>query len=313
MPVPGQSIHQDAIMTEFALKYSQSGIFIADQAMPVKPVAKESDKYFSHYLKDIISIPQNTQRANGAEAGERHWDVTTATYQAEEYALRDIVTDRDRANADAPLEPDQDAVTGVQELLLLDREARAAALMFDTSTTFTSYTSALTNGWDDYSNSTPFTNVETARTSVIKNALKMPNVMIMGYEVFVSIIHHPDILARIAYTGGPTNPALINENVLAQCFNVEKVLVGKAVYNSANVNQTTTSAFVWGKYVGLYYINPNPTRKTVTAGVTFRARNWMVKKWREDKRNGDMVQVSMIDDEVVPCAGAGYVFSTAVS
>lgn len=310
-----ERVHQDAVLSNYAIQYSQAGIYIADQAMPVKIVAKESDKYFKFYLKDVISIPNRTQRADGAESAEISYDLETGTYQCEAYSAKDIVTDRTRKNADQPLNPDMDATRILTDAILLDREYRVSRIMFDTSTTFASYTAALSGGdrWDDYENSDPFAKVELAIDSVVKNSLKMPNTMILGRDVYKKLKHHPDILERIKYSGGPTNPALIDTTLLAQCFGLERVLVGSAVYNTANKGQTLSAGYVWGKYCGIYYIEPNPGIKTVSAGITFRSENFTVRKWREDSRGGDMIEVEMIDDEVVPAAGAGYVYSTVVS
>jgi len=309
------SVHIDAALSAFALRYSQEGIWIADQAMPIKKVKKDSDKYFQFYLKDIISIPNRTQGIAGAPAANVSYSLTNTTYSCERYHLKDFVDDDTRKNADQPLEPDQDAARTVTELLLLDREKRVADIMFDTSTTFTSYTAALTGGdrWDDYENSDPFSKVEAAIDSVIQNSLKAPNTMIMGREVFRKIRHHPDILDRVKYTGGPKEPAKINAEHLAAAFDLEKVLVGKSVYNSANKGQTASPAYVWGKYVGIYYINPNPGKKDVTCAVTYRSEDFQTRKWREEEIRSDWVEVSFKDDEIVPCAGAGYVYSTVVS
>ena len=315
MPAPKQSTHLDRALSDFAVAYSQEGMFIAGQAMPVKKVKKESDKYFTYQRKDILTIPMKTLRANGAESMRNFWDVSSSTYQCEEYSLHDFITQRDRRNADSPIEPEQDSVRILTEKLLLDREYRVASLMFDTSSTFSSYTAALSGGdqWDDYENSNPFAKIEDAKKSVRQNALKVPNVIIMGDDVYIKLIHHPDIKERIMYGGGPSNPAMINESNIAKLFDIPKVLIGRAVYNAANYNDTETVSNIWGKYFGVYYIDPNPSTKTVTAGVTFRAQDWQVRKWWDDDHNGDKVEISYIDDEVVPVAAAGYIYSTVVS
>lgn len=309
-----ESVHIDRALSNFALQYSQEGIWIADKVMPVKPVSKESDKYFQFYLKDVINIPNRTQRGDGTPATEVSYDLTSSTYQCEEYALKDKVTDRLRKNADEPLEPDFDATKTLTDLIMLDREKRVADIMFDTSSTFSSYTSALTGGdqWDEYSTSDPFSNVETAIDSVIQNSLKYPNTMIMGREVFRKIRHHPDILDRVKYHGGPAEPTKITTEHLAKAFDVEKCYVGYSVYNSANKGQTVSASYVWGKYVGVYYIAPSPGRKDITAAVTYRAQNYQTRKWRDDEIKGDWIEVGLCDDEIVPAAGAGYVLSTVV-
>jgi len=312
-----EQVHSDAILSNVALQYSQDW-FIANQALPQVNVAKESDKYFQFYLKDALNFPARTLRGDGAESAETTWDVTSSTYQCEEYALKDIVTDRARKNADSPIDMDVDTTKFLTGQLLLDYEKRVADLLFST-TTFTSYYSALTGDdmWDVYTaagaDSDPIADIETAKDSVMKNSLRPANTIIMGYEVFKKVVHHPSILARIQYGGTPADPATVTPKALAQVFNVSQVLVGKAVYNSAVEGATVVPAYVWGKYVLTAYVeNPVP-RKGVTLGATFQAQPFQVVTWREPKRKGDMIEVSMVEDEVCIAAGAGYLFSTVVT
>ncbi len=312
-----EQVHLDAALSNVALQYTQEW-FIADQALPIVNVAKESDKFFKFYLKDAINIPARTLRGDGAEAAETTWDVTSTTYQCEEYALKDIVTDRARKNADSPIEMDIDTTKFLTQQILIDREKRVADALFNT-TTFTSYYAALSGDdrWDVYTaagaDSDPLADIETAKDSVMKNSLRPPNTIIMGYEVFKKVVHHPSILARIQYGGTPADPATVTPKALAQVFNVSQVLVGKAVYNSAVEGATVTPAYAWGKYVMTAYVESPVPRKGVTLGATFQSQPFQVSKWREDKRKGDMVEVSMVQDEVIIATGAAYLFSTVVS
>lgn len=313
--MPGRErVHIDAALSNFAVAYSQQEMFIADQVLKNFPVSKESDKYFEWQLKDIISIPTNVQRADGAEAKEIPWDVSSTAYSAEEYALRDIVTDRARNNADPIFNLNQDTTMTLTDRLKLEREARVAATVFNT-TTFTSYTAALSGGdkWDQFDTSDPFGDVKTGRESVRQNALKRANTIIMGQAVFEVVRNHPDLLDRIKYTGSMAQPAQLNEVEMAKAFSVDQVLVGGAVKNSANEGQTVSAADVWGKYVMVCYIAPTPPRKGITLGMTFQAQNFHVARWREDKRKGDMIEVSIVEDDAITVAGAGYLFSTVIS
>ena len=301
-------VHQDAVLSNLAEQFGQGGLWIADQVLPVLQVKKESDKYYKFYLKDIATRIGRTQRADGAEAAESDYDLTTSTYQCEEYALRGLVTDRSRSNADQPLSMEEDTLHFLTENLLLDREMRVAAAVFNTST-FASYYSALSGNdcWDVYTDasSDPLEDMEVAKKSVLQNAGKMPNTVIMGYEVFEHVRRHPEILDIVKYGGTPADPAVIGEPELAKAFGVDKVLVGKSVYNSNTEGQTASYGFVWGKYCMVAYIAPTPPRKGVTLGCTFRAQSFNVSRYREDKRKGDMLEVSMIDDEVIITTGAG--------
>lgn len=308
-------VHEDAILTNFASAFEQTG-FICDQALPVVKVAKESDKYYKYYPKDVLYKPIHSQRADGAEAVETSWDLTTGTYQCEEYALRDIVTDRARKNQDQPLNLDMDTTKILIQQLMVEKEYRVAEALFNT-TTFTSYHSALSTAyrWDNYtsSDSDPLAYIDTAKESVGKYALRRANTVIMGEEVFDHVKHHPIILDRIKYGSDSAKPALVTPNLLAQAFGVDQVLVGTAWYNSATEGQTVTPARIWGKYVMVAYIESSPSIKSPTLGFQPHSQNMTVSKWREDKRKGDIIEVSYVSDEVIVNAGSAYLYSTVVS
>ena len=309
------AVHQDAILTNFALKFGQTG-FIADQALPILKVNKESDKYYMFYEKDVIYKPIHDQRADGAEAREVDWDLTTGTYQCEEYALRQIVTDRARKNADQPLNLDMDTTDILLQKLAVAKEYRIASALFDT-TGFASYYSALTgtDRWDQYTEdaSDPLADVDAAKESVGKYSLMNANTIIMGAEVFDKIKHHPRILDRVKWGGTIADPVMITPAILASVFGVDRVLVGGAWYNSATEGQTVTPARIWGKYVLTAYIDPSPKMKGQTLGFQPTSQTMQVYKWREDKRRGDMIEVGYVADEVVVNYGAGYLYSTVIS
>lgn len=72
----------------------------------------------------------------------------------------------------------------------------------------------------------------------------MPNKLSLGYDAFIGLKNHPDILERVKYTGSSANPAIVNENVLAQILGFEQVKVLEATYNAAEEGQEDNMQFV---------------------------------------------------------------------
>src|SRR5262249_44065265 len=95
-----------------------------------------------------------------------------------------------------------------------------------------------------------------------------------------------------------------------------------ATYSGANVWQAddgTSMALI-------YYRNPNPTLRSVSLGYTFEApddatgaRGYAVRRWREDKRKGTMIQGSFLRDlgliavDVSNLALGGYLITNATA
>lgn len=71
-----------------------------------------------------------------------------------------------------------------------------------------------------------------------------PNKLGLGYDSFIGLKSHPDILERVKYTGSSANPAIVNENVLAQILGFEEVKVLEATYNAAGEGQPDDMQFI---------------------------------------------------------------------
>ena len=299
-------VHVDSILSGVSIRYSNEEM-IADQVLPVIPVKKESDKYYTYTR--AWKLPQS-KRAAGAEANEVEWNVGTATYSTEEYALKDLIPDRVRDNADNPLDMDVDTTENLTELIQLGREKRVADIVF-ASGTYGSQTSALsgTNQWDDYAGSDPIGDVRDAKATVHAATGKMPNVLVIGYQAFLKLLDHPDILERIKYT----QKGIITADLIAAVFEVDKLLVGKALYDSTQEGVAESLGYIWGKSVALLYVESSPSLKKVSFGYQFQSRGFRTKKWREEGRDGDFVEAGEIRDEKIVAAGCGYLYTTVVS
>jgi len=299
-------VHQSAILTNVSVKYTNDS-YIADAVMPVVPVKKESDKYYT-YTRNW-RLPK-AHRADGTEAEQVDWAIGTDTYTCEEYALKDIITDRQRNNADKPLNLDVDTTENLTEMIMLLREKRVADIVFATGT-YGTQTSALAgaNQWDDYAGSDPIADVVTARSTIHAATGKLPNVLVLGYLVYLKLLQHPDILERIKYT----QKGIITADLLAQVFEVERVVVGMAAYDSSQEGASESIGYVWGKYAALLLVQQSPGLKKVSFGYQFQSRGLQTSKWREEKNKGDFIEIGEIKDEKVVCASTGYLYSTVIS
>ena len=299
-------VHVDAVLSGVSVKYSNEEL-IADQVMPVVNVKKESDKYFV-YTRDW-RLPQS-KRGLGAEANEVEWNVGTDTYSCEEYALKDLIPDRVRANQDNPLNIDVDTTEDLTELIQVGREKRVADIAF-VAGTYGTQTSALAgaNQWDDYAGSDPIGDVRSAKATVHAASGKTPNTMIIGYQAHLKLLDHPDILERIKYT----QRGVVTNDILAALFEVDKYIVGKALYDSSQEGGDESLGYIWGKSVALIYAQPSPGIKKVSFGYQFQSRGFRVKKWRVEGRDGDFVEAGEIRDEKIVAATCGYLYTTVVS
>jgi Phage major capsid protein E len=307
MALVQQSVVVDPALSNVSIKY-MNDVFIADQIFPMVKVAKQTGKYYV-YDKSNLRINQTT-RAAGAGANEVDFGLSTSSFACDDHALKEFVADEIQDQADAALNPLVDATESVTEQLLLDRENKLATIMGDTAQITNNTTLSGTSQWSDYSNSDPIGDVRTARTTVHQNTFKKPNTLIMSKPVFDMLIEHPAIIERIKYS----QLGVVTQELLARVFQVEKILVGEAGSNTAKEGQTDSLSYVWGKNAIVCFVAPQIRLKQITLGYCFTYSQRLVKRWRDEDREGTYVRVG--NDNyvfVVVAVGAGYLIKNAIA
>jgi dihydrofolate reductase len=265
-------VHIDKALTNISVKYMQDpASFIAGQVFPTVPVKKQSDRYFV-YLREDWFRDEARERAPGTESAGGDYDIdNTPTYFCRKYAFHKDIVEEDRANSDDPLTPDEDAVSFVTDKLLLNKENKWAATFFQAGIwAFDKAGGAQGGGgdfvyWDDYTNSTPIEDMTEYATEQSEVTGKRPNTLVMGRRAYDALKNHPDFLDRVKYT----QKGVVTTDLIAQMFDVERVLVANAIQNTAAKGQAADMSFIMGNHVLLCYTTASPALKTATAGYTF--------------------------------------------
>ena len=301
-----KDIHQDAVLTNISLQYQNPG-FVADLVMPRMPVKKESDLYYI-YGKERFSVP-NTRRAPKSPYGKVDWTPSSDTYQCKEEGLEESIDDRERKNADKPLNLEIDTTELLTDLIALKRETRVATLLTTVANFTNDTTLSGTDQWSDKSGSDPVDDVKTAILAINASIGLDPNTMVIPREVYEELKQHPAILERIKYS----QKGIITADLLAAVFEIPRILIAGSLYNTAMQGQTASLSRVWGKHVFIGYVETNPGLKKITTGITFQAQARMTERYREEKIKSDTFRVSEIVDEKLVAELAGYVIRDAVA
>lgn len=301
-------VYVDQALGNVSVKYSND-TFIADVILPMIKVAKQTGKYYVYDKSNLRT--DTTGRAIGSPANEIDFGVApSGSFSCDDHALKGFVPDQIQDQADAAINPLVDETETITEKLLLDREIGAANMLTSTAIMTQNTTLVGTAQWSDYQNSDPIGDVRTGRTNVHGQIFRKPNTLILGKQVFDMLAEHPQIIERIKYS----QLGVVTEELLARIFQVAKVLVGEAGYNSAHEGQTDSLAYVWGKSAVLAYINPKISLKMVTLGATFTYQQRQVKRWRDEDREGTYVRIGQDNyDQVIIAVGAGYLIKNAIA
>ena len=264
MPQPtANQVHTDAILTQISVAYMQAQEnFIATRVFPSIPVQKQSDLYYV-FTKGDWFRDEAKLRGDCEESAGSGYNLSTDSYQASVYAMHKDVGALAKANTDNPLDWRRNATQFVMQRLMLRRELDWQSSFFTTGVWDTDVTP--TNTWDDYASSDPITDIETGKETILSATGFEPNKLVLGYETFRQLKHHPDIVDRYKYTTADS----ITEEMMARVFGIDEVLVAKSIQNTTKEGAADSFSFVHGKNALLVYSASTPSVEVPSAGYTF--------------------------------------------
>lgn len=328
-PTP-KSAHQDAALTAISIAHRNAN-FIADRVFPNVPVDKQSDKYYT--FPKAAWFRKAGKRGPGARAGRSGYKVSSGDYRCEETAEGHPIPLELLNNADSPLDPMASGVRFATNAVMLAKEYDVSALVMNASNWTTD--DDVDADWNHADASNTFiSDIRDAKETLRRLIGRYPNRLLMDSKTFKEITQIADVLDRIKYTGTQGKPADVTAAVLAQLFELDEVLIGNALYNSAEetvaaaewtavdlweVNATKGSAL-------LYYAPTLPAIEEPAAGYTF---NWKgaagdmaeqlesdvyrsVRRYYEEAEKQWVVECSEYYDPKITSAAAGVLFHDTI-
>lgn len=313
-PTPGD-VHVNAPLTNVSIAYLQKrSAFIADKMFPNLPVMKQSDRYYS-YPKGNWFRTEARVRAPGSESAGSGWTVdNTPNYFAPVVAVHKDVDDQIRANADAAIDVDRDAAEWVTQQLLLKRDLDFKSKYFGAGIWSADVTPAVL--WDA-AGSTPIDDLSAQIQAIQSTTGFKPNKLLLGAPVWYVLKNHPDFLDRIKYT----QRAVVGLDLLAQVLELDEILVGEAVQNTAIEGAADAMSFVYGKHALLCYAAPAPSLLQPSAGYTFSWTGYLgagpagnrVKRFRMEPLSSDRIEGEMAYDMKLVASDLGVFFNGAIT
>ena len=303
----------DPVLTNVAIGY-QNDRYIAEELFPSIPVKLQSGKHFI-YDQGRFRLNQ-TKRSSGANSQEVQLKLTTGLpYYCEDHSLKQFVSDEDVDNSQTPTDPFTDATENVMDMHLVARESEVASIVTSTANLTQNTTLSGTSQWSDYSNSDPFSDIETGKQTVHAAIHQTPNILVMGKQAWDKLKLHPALIERIKYTGkGP-----LTTDMVASLFEVDRILVGGAAKNTAKEGQTDSTSYIWGKDAVLLYKPTRVAPKMIALGMTYvwQGKTLQTERLRgadEEDRKGTYVRVgNWYYDTNIVAASAGYLLKSVTA
>jgi len=311
MVFPHSQIHISRPLTDFALQYLQDQkVFIANEVAPSVNMDKEVDLYYVYgrtnwKITDALRAPGSVSNRTRVPA------LSTDSYCINQYSLHEFVPDREVEEADAPIAPMQDATAYIMEQLLVAKEKAVANVLFLTASSANYLSMPAASKWDVTTTATPIKDVETARFTIEQEIGRNVNFGIMGRKVYKGLQSASDILDRIKYT----ERGLITEDIIGSVFDLENIVIGRAVYDSVTEEVTSLNVqYIWGNYFLLQHRNTLAGKKGLTHAKQFvkKGDNVAVKQWYKEDNEATKVEASIYYDFKVICTLAGYLITDPV-
>ncbi|MBF0309468.1 MAG: major capsid protein [Magnetococcales bacterium] len=284
---------------------------VADQVMPRVVVGKTVFKWTLFNLVDGFTVPDTkvgrTSQPNQVEMGGS--EQTGAT---EDFGLEDPIPLSDIEQAPPGRNLQMDAAQWLTNLVLLDREIRVAGKVFNTANYAAANIKDLAAG-EKFSNadSDPLTLLTDAMDAMIMR----PNVMVIGRKAFSALARHPKIVK--AYHGNDGGSGIVPAKFIADQFELEELVVGEAILNTAKKGKTPVLARAWGNHCALHYREIAAGQgKGPTWGYTAQYGSRVSGSIKDDNiglRGGVKVRVGESVAEVVSAPDLGYLLQNCIA
>lgn len=318
-PTSGTTIQRPdlgQIAYEYMLEASQQN-FVGLRALPLFSVSEQSADYPVIPLESMLKLPETRRAARGAY-NRGDFEFETDTYSCEEHGWEEPVDDTEARLYQRFFDAEEVAVMRCMDAILRNQEKRIADMLLNDST-FSD--TDVTDEWDDASNATPREDVMDAASSIHSNTGLWPNVLIISKKIFNNVMGCDEIQNYIKYT----NPVLIQgaeaqRRLLAQYLDLEEVLVGDAIYDSADKGQSFSSSYIWGDEHGLLarISSGGQNLREPCLGRTFlwttdSPSNVVVEEYREEQTRSNIYRARHYVDEAFVFTNAGYILGNLTS
>ncbi|ALA68827.1 hypothetical protein GT50_00510 [Geobacillus stearothermophilus 10] len=294
----------DPILTNVAIGYKNAE-YVGESLFPVVPVDKEQGK-IPKWGAEAFRI-YNTRRQIRSKTNRIEMDATTVPYSLEEEALEAPIDDRELEEAAEVLKLEMSRTKMLTDNIRLKMEKDQADVAQNVANYSPGHVEAL-SGTDKFSDpaSKPIDVIGDARATVRSKIGIYPNVLLMGASVYEVLKNHSAIIDKIKYS----QKGIATADLLAEIFDVKKVVVGKAVY----ADRDGTMRDIWGANLILAYVPENSADIWVPSyGYTMRKKGRpQTTKYRDETVKSNIIHVSDVYGVELTAKDAGFLITGAV-
>ncbi|MDK1104116.1 MAG: hypothetical protein QGD93_10960 [Actinomycetota bacterium] len=287
-------------------EYDIPGVrFIADQVLPELGVAQQAAT-ISVTKRKNLTIP-NVDHANGAAYDRVALYMDDMSFACKNRGLEGQVTDQDILLYASEFPAEVEETQNVAVKMRLAREKRVKELVFNT-TTWPSGTAALFTDYSgapwDAAGSKVIKQIQTVRELVRLNCGVPANALVISESSLINLMSNTEIMAK--FPGAITITEQMMRNAMSAILGIPNLIVGQAVYNSADEGQDFSGSEIWPDdyaLVGVLGTSTTP-RAQPQLGRTMRWDPYAnsleyVETYREEQTESEVIRVKSFSDEKI--------------
>jgi len=289
---------------EAALEFTQQqNEFIGTQVLPIFGTKKKSS-IFPAITRESITREADTKRAPRGNYNRDGFSAKDKQYNCEEFGLEGALDDGERTLYASDFDAELTTVQIITRRVLQAQERRVAGLVFNT-TTFTGaqlYTDNTATPWTSASTDV-IAQVRAIREKVRANSGLDANTLIFSKANLDRLLNNNVIKDSIKYVARLTEAEILN--ALADLLGIQKILVGRGIYNTAKEGKTFINGDIWNATYVMAAVIGNPNRLSdPSVGRTFlwnadSPENATVEQYRDDASRSDIFRVRQHVDEII--------------
>jgi hypothetical protein len=300
-------------MTNMSVMYANDEL-IGDRIMPtIFNNGKLSAIYFSYDRRDRTAYPDDTMtdRQDPAELSQNR---STTTIGLLPRALKEMLDWYTIQNQSAPLNEIVDVVENVLYGMAFRKELRIISAA-TTAAGFGSNTTAVAaaDRWDTALGGDPGAVVDAALAATWSGSGPGRWVAATSLTVHNVLKRHPRILDRFKTAGGP--PMQATRQMLAEYFEVDEYIVGKARNDTANLGQTASYSRMWPDVFGVYRVSERPGVRNAAFGYTIQdlpVQQDLQFLLEKSSKGAYQSRASCADVQQIVCSDCAYLITTPV-
>ena len=309
---PG-TVHHDEILQTMSVMFKNDE-FIWDRVMPqVMTNGSLGGLFWKYDRRDQLSFPDDAIGDKG-KVNELGQNRTQDSFALTPRSLKESVDEFTLQDQASPLNELMDAQMHPLQGLDFNREVRVAGIV-GAAGSYSGNTVAIaaSDRLDTATGGDPGGIMDTARASVWEGMGPGRWVVAVSLSVHNVLKRHPRILDTFKYGGSA--PPFATRQMLAEFFEVDEYVVGKARKDTANRNQTASYSRIWPDVIALVRVSQQPSLRNAAFGYVLQDKPTRQDMWFRLEDGGQGVwttRATRADQEKVVAPTCGYLVTTPI-